>query len=113
MNKTWEEFYSKFIEDNGTDQRKLFYAAKKLLGASNVLNLPVHLDKTVLANDVGKFFVRKVEHIRQDTDSICSSSADRNLVPLHGEASDITDELLPSFGNLSERNACELIKASA
>ena len=71
MNKTREEFYCKFIEDNGTDQRKLFCAAKKLLGASDVLNFPVHLDKTVLANDVSKFFVRKVEHIRQNTDSIC------------------------------------------
>ena len=29
MNKAWEEFYYKFIEDNRTDQRKLFYAAKK------------------------------------------------------------------------------------
>ena len=113
MNKTREEFYSKFIEDNGTVQRKLFCAAKKLLGASDVLNFPVHLDKTVLANDVGKFFVRKVEHIRQNTDSICLSSADRNLVPPDGEASDITDEVLRSFSKLSERNVCELIKASA
>ena len=113
MNKTREEFYSKFIGDNGTDQRKLFYAAKKLLGASDVLNLPVHLDKTMLSSDVGKFIVRKVEHIRQDTDSICLSSADRNLVPPDGEASDITDEVLRSFSKLSERNVCELIKASA
>ena len=81
MNKTREKFYSKFIGDNGTDQGKLFCAAKKLLGTSNVLNFPVHLDKTVLANDVGKFCVRKVEQIRQDTDYICLSSADRNLVP--------------------------------
>ena len=48
----------------------------------------------MLANDVGEFFVRKVEHISQDTDSICLSSADRNLVPPDGEA-------------------CELIRASA
>ena len=67
-------------------------AAKKLLGASDVLNFPVHLDKTVFANDVGKFFVRRREYIRQDTDSICLSSADRNLVPSGGEASDITDK---------------------
>ena len=46
-------------------------------------------------------------------DSICLSSADRNLVPPEGEALDITDEVLRSFGNLSERNVCELIKASA
>ena len=77
------------------------------------MNFPVLLDKTVLANDVGEFFVRKVEHISQDTDSICLSSADRNLVPPDGEASDITDEVLRSCGNLSERNVCELIRASA
>ena len=112
MNKARDEFYSKFIENNGTDQRKLLSTAKKLLGASDVLNFPIHLDKTVLANDVGKFFVRKIEHIRQDTDSICLSSADRH-VPPDGEASDITDELLRSFSNLNERNVCELIKASA
>ena len=109
MNKTREEFYCKFIEDNGTDQRKLFCAAKKLLGASDVLNFPVHLDKTVLANDVSKFFVRKVEHIRQNTDSICLSSADRNLVPPDGEASDITDEVLRSFSKfVSEMYASSL-----
>ena len=113
MYKSREEFYSKFIEENGTDRRKLFCAAKKLLGSSDVLNFPVHLDKTVLANDVRKFFVRKVERIGQDTDSSCLSSADRNLVPPDGEASDITDEVLRSFGNLGERNVCELIKASA
>ena len=67
----------------------------------------------MLANDVGEFFVRKVEHISQDTDSICLSSADRNLVPPDGEALDITDEVLRSCGNLSERNVCELIRASA
>ena len=42
MYKSREEFYSKFIEENGTDRRKLFYAAKKLLGTSDVLNFPVH-----------------------------------------------------------------------
>ena len=86
---------------------------KKLLGASDVLRFPVHLDKTVLANDVGKFFARKIEHIRQDTDAICLSSADRNLVPPDGEASDTTGKVQRSFSNLSERNVCELIKASA
>ena len=105
MNETREEFYSKFIEDNRTDQRKLFCAAKKLLGASDVLNFPVYLVKTMLANSL-------CAH-REDTDSICLSSADRYLVPPDGEASDITDEVLCSFGNLSERNVCELIKASA
>ena len=113
MNKSREKFFSKSIEDNGTDQRKLFCVAKKLLGISDVLNFPVYLDKTVLANDVGKFFVLKVELIRQDTDSICLSSADRNLVLPDGEALDITNEVLRSFGNLSERNVCELINASA
>ena len=64
MNKPMQDFYSKFIEDNSTDQRKIFGAAKKLLGTHELLRFPDHLDKTVLANDIGKFFVRKIEHIR-------------------------------------------------
>ena len=113
MNKSRQDFYSKFIEDNSIDQRKLFSAAKKLLGTHNVLRFPGHLDKTVLANDIGKFFVRKIEHIRRDIDSICLSSSDRSLVPPDRLATEVTDRTLRSFDTLSESNVCDLIKNSA
>ena len=97
MNKPMQDFYSKSIEDNSTDQRKLFGEAKKLLGTHELPRFPDHLDKTVLANDIGKFFVRKIEHIRWGIDAICLSSLDRNLAPQDRIATDITDRLLRSF----------------
>ena len=113
MNKSRQDFYSKFIEENSTDQRKLFGASKKLLGTHALLRYRDHLERTVLATDIGKFFVRKIEHIRRDIDAICVSSLDRNLVPPDGIATDITDRLLRSFDTLSENNVCDLIKNSA
>ena len=84
MNKARQEFYSNFIEYNSADQRKLFNASKKLLGTCEMLSFPEHLDKTVLANDIGKFFVRKIENIGQDTDAISLSPSDLSLVPPTG-----------------------------
>ena len=113
MNKSRQYFYSKFIEENSTDQRKLFVAPKKLLGTHDLLGCLDHLDSTVLATDIGKFLVCKIEHIRRDINAVCLSSLDRNLVPPDGIATDITDRLLRSFDTLSENNVCDLIKNSA
>ena len=54
INKSRQYFYSKFIEENSTDQRKPFGAPKKLLGTHDLLRCPDHLDRTVLATDTGK-----------------------------------------------------------
>ena len=113
MNKSRQYFYSKFKEENSTDHRKLFGAPKKLLGTHDLLRCPDHLDRTVLATDIDKFLVRKIEHIRRDIDAICLSSLDPNLVPPDGIATDITDRMLRSFDTLSENNVCDLIKNSA
>ena len=86
MNKS-----SKFMENNSTEYRKLFSAANKLLNTHDLLRFPDHLDKTVLANDIGKFFVRKMEDIQRDIDAICLSSLDRNLVPPDRLATDKAD----------------------
>ena len=64
MNKARRNFYSEFMDQNGTDQRKLFNAAKKLLGMKDEPLFADHLDKTVIANDIGRYSVIKVENIR-------------------------------------------------
>ena len=64
MNKARRDFYSEFMVQNGTDQRKLFNAAKKLLVMKDEPLFADHLDKTVIANDIGRYFVLKVENIR-------------------------------------------------
>ena len=75
-----------------------------------MLCFPDHLDKTVLANDIGKSFVRRIENIRRDTDAISLSPSDLSLVPPHRQA---TDQTLHSFDTLSERCVNDLIKNSA
>ena len=53
MNKARRDFYSEFMVENGADQRKLFNAAKKLLGMKVKPLFAEHLDKTIIANDIG------------------------------------------------------------
>ena len=113
MNTLRQDFYCNFIEDNSADQRKLFNASIKLLGTCEMLSFPHHLDKTVLANDIGKFFLRTIENIRRDTDAISLSPSDLSLVPPDRLATDITGQTLHSFDTLSERCVNDLIENSA
>ena len=55
--------YSEFMNENSADQGRLFRATKTLLKESNKLSLPEGSDAQVLANDIGKFFVEKVNNI--------------------------------------------------
>ena len=55
MNKARRDFYSEFMVENGADQRKLFNAAKKLLGMKDEPLFAEHLDKTIIANDIGRY----------------------------------------------------------
>ena len=75
MNAAKKDFYTNFIAENSTDQGKLFRAAKKLLGKKEVPSFPNYVDKSVLANDIGKFFIRKIESIRSDIDKVVNSCA--------------------------------------
>ena len=65
LNKTRRQFYSEFIEENSVDQRKLFSAANEILGIKENL-VPTFLDqlnKTLLANDIARFSVKKIDDI--------------------------------------------------
>ena len=66
------------------------------------MRFPEHIKKTVLANDIGRYFVRKI-------DSIHLHPQDQDLVPSDG----VTNRTLNSFNNLSERNVSDLINNSA
>ena len=73
------------------------------------MRFPEHIKKTVLANDIGRYFVRKIERIRTEIDSIHLHPRDQDLVPSDG----VTNRTLKSFNNLSERNVSDLINNSA
>ena len=58
------EYYTNFINDNSSDQRKLFKAVSTLLSGGSEEQYPPHVDPVCLADDFGKFFVRKINNIR-------------------------------------------------
>ena len=71
-----------------------------------------HLEKTTIANDVGRYFVRKVENICNEIDATPISRSDRDLVPPDKPVVD-TNVILRSFRNLSEQDIYDLIQKSA
>jgi len=60
-------FLMDFISKNSDNQRKLFHALKNLLVEKN-LCFSDYTDKSVLANDMGKYFVQKISRLREELD---------------------------------------------
>ena len=57
------------MNDNSEDQRKLFRATRSLLLPRNELCFPEYTDNSILANDIGRFFGRKIAKIRAELDA--------------------------------------------
>ena len=95
------------MTENGADQKKLFNAAEKLLGMKDEPLFAEHLDQTIIANDIGRYFVSKVENIRNEIDTKPISQPDRDLVPPDKPVVD-ANVTLRSF-----RNVYDLIQKSA
>ena len=55
MNEARRVYYNQFIEDNITDQRRLFMATKSLLNMHLYRSLPPHTDSSSLANDITRY----------------------------------------------------------
>lgn len=63
MNEARRTFYSDFIVENNSNQRKLFSATERLLNQGHEVPFPPTIDKLVLANEMGSFFVEKINAI--------------------------------------------------
>ena len=68
MNRSRKKYYREFVLEHGSDQRKLFNAAKSLFHQRNDLSFPAYDDQIMLANDIGEFFVQKIENIPNELD---------------------------------------------
>ena len=90
----------------------MFNAAKKLLGIKNEPLFAEHLDKTIIANDIGRYFVTKVENIRNEIDATLISQSACDLVPPDKPVVD-SSVILRSFRSLSEQDIYDLIQKSA
>ena len=62
-NKARSDYYTNFIIENSTDQRRLFRASKSLLNLSKGSGLPLSTNDYQMANDFGKFFAQKIADI--------------------------------------------------
>ena len=71
-NKARSDYYTTFMTENSTDQRRLFRASNSLLNLSKGSGLPLFTNDYQLANDFGKFFAQKIADIRSvSTNQIC------------------------------------------
>jgi len=106
-NKARSDYYTNFITENSTDQRRLFRASKSLLNLSKGSGLPLSTNDYQLANDFGKFFVQKIADIRSAiTNQIC--------LPVTSKAtSTVTTSCFSEFNLLSESEVFDLITTSS
>ena len=61
-------FLTDFISQNSDNQGKLFRAVKNLLVETKSLCFSDYTDKSALANNIGKYFVQKINRLREELD---------------------------------------------
>ena len=103
-NKAPSDYYTNFITENSTDQRRLIRASKSLLNLSKGSGLSLSTKDYQLANDSGKFFAQKI--------AIRSDSANRICLPVNA-TSTVTASCFSEFNLLSESEVFDLITASS
>jgi len=64
-----KNFKAKVVE-NSSNQRNLFSATRRLLNQSHEVPFPTTSDKLVLANEMGSFFVEKIDTIHAKLDRL-------------------------------------------
>ena len=75
MNQARCDYYTNHIQQNSSDQRKLFNVTKSLLCDinTNTASFP-RVDTVRLANDFGNFFAQKIENINASLANLSTSS---------------------------------------
>ena len=107
MNQARQAFYTNFIDENSTDHKRLFRATKQLLAKKEEFSFPNYQDKSKLANDIGGFFVRKIDRIRSDIDAVDIDPSARNALPPDQEVD--AAHAFHSFQPLSENDVSALM----
>lgn len=69
MDESRRAFYKQYIDENSSDQRRLFRASKRLLKFHVDRALPPHTDARMLANEMDEYFVHKITAIRSELDA--------------------------------------------
>ena len=66
--------YKQYIDENSSDQGRLFQASKSLLNFHVDRALPPHSDAHMLANEMGEYFVHKITATRSELDADASGA---------------------------------------
>ena len=107
MKKARQEFYTDFIAESSHDTRKLFRSAKTLFNHESELHFQGYSDSNAtLANDIGNFFIKKVDVIRTGLDTAAGNihSADE-MFPRNPEI----HSLFQDFRTLTDKEVSSLI----
>ena len=105
-----QTLYTNFIDENSTDHKRLFRATKQLLAKKEELSFPNYQDKSKLVNDIGSFFVRKINRIRSDIDAVDIDLSVRNALPSDQEVD--AAHTFHSFQPLSKNAVSALTRKS-
>ena len=108
MNEARRKFYHNFIQDNSSSQRQLFSTAKKLLsnGDNRAVYPPVD-DNIKLANQLGTFFIQKIETIGFNLDNMA-----QGLPTLPDDHAPVSPPPFSKFSPLTEEKVSKLINSS-
>ena len=108
MNKAKSDYYTGLIEDNSTNQKRLYSIMTKLLGRGAIDQpLPSHADVKTIANDFGRFFVKKISYIRAKLDQCATPTNTQDARPAPQAA-----QLLSKFVEVSIDDIKELVRNS-
>ena len=82
MNQARCDYYTNHIQQNSSDQRKLFNVTKSLLCVTNTASF-ARVETLQLANDFGNFFAQKIENTNASLANLSTSSVPYLLLTLH------------------------------
>ena len=109
MNQARCEYYISQIQQQSSNQRKLFQDTKALLFDAKDFSFPPG-NPDQLANDFGNFFAQKIEKINR---SLTDLSAQSRSPPRADEHSTCVDGRLTSFNSLTQDQVRMLIDKAA
>ena len=103
--KARKHFYSDLIDEHSGDQKKLFRTTMNLINRAGTERLPLVPDSIMFANNMGNYFIGKIENIRKKLDAIPGLSYGSDKYSEYNST-------MTEFNILTEEDVIRLIKNS-
>ena len=109
LNKAKHYYCTEFVDENSSDQVRLFRASKKLLGYNDSPLFTHYGDKSLVVNEIWKFFAHKIVKIRDKIDAKAISTSES----IPDDPSVDEAHLFSKFQPLSQSDDLKLIQKSS